>query len=71
MLKNTFRRFVGMVILITFLIAIGVYIYKTWGNSFVWGALGWGLSLLGIFAAVVWVAARADRRIRERERSER
>ncbi|HLO04032.1 MAG TPA: hypothetical protein VK191_13060 [Symbiobacteriaceae bacterium] len=71
MLKNTFRRLVGGLILFTFLLAIGVYIYKTWGNTFVWGALGWGLSLLGIIALVIWAAARADRRIRERERSER
>lgn len=71
MLKNTFRRFIGSVILITFLIAIGVYIYKTWGNAHVWGALGWGLSLMAIFAVVIWAAARADRRIRERERTER
>lgn len=71
MLKNTFRRFVGMLILLTFAVAVGVYIFKTWGNSFVWGALGWGLSLLAIFAAVLWVAYRADKRLRANERTEK
>jgi hypothetical protein len=71
MLKNTFRRFIGGLILFTFLIATGVYIYKTWGNSQVWSALFWGSTLLGLIALVVWIAARADRRLRDQERSER
>lgn len=71
MLKNSFRRFTGGLILFTFLIALGVYVYKTWGNAEVWSALFWGSTLLGIFALIVWIAARADRRIRAQERSER
>jgi hypothetical protein len=71
MLKNSFRRLTGGLILFTFLIATGVYVYKTWGNSEIWGALFWGSTLLGILALIVWIAARADRRIRARERSER
>jgi hypothetical protein len=67
MLRNKFRRFTGGLILFTFLIAIGIYIEKTWGNPAIWGALGWGMTLLALFGLVLWVAYRADRRLRNQE----
>jgi hypothetical protein len=67
MLRNKFRRFTGGLILFTFLIAIGVYIQKTWGNPAIWGALGSGITLLALFGLVLWAAYLADRRLRKRE----
>ena len=67
MLKNTFRRLVGLLILAVMGVAVLRFLFQTWGNRYLLPALGWGLSLLLIIGLVLWGAYRADRHINKWE----
>jgi hypothetical protein len=66
MLKNTFRKLVGILILIVFGVAVFQFTRQTSGNQYVLGALGSGLWLLAPMVAVIGLAWWADRRMRRR-----
>lgn len=66
MLKNTFRKLVGLLILIVFGVAVFQFTRQTSGNEYVSGALLSGLQVLAPFAVVIGLAWWADRRMRSR-----
>lgn len=66
MLKNTFRKLVGLLILIVFGVAVIQFTRQTSGNEYIPGALFSGLQILAFFAVVIGLAWWADRRIRRR-----
>lgn len=66
MLKNTFRKLVGILILLVFGVAVFQFIRQTIGNEHVLAAISSGMWLLAFFAAVVGLAWWADRRMRRR-----
>jgi len=66
-LKNTFRKLIGYLILIVFGIAIVRFAQQTWGNQYVLAAIGWGSTLIILLAGVLWLAYLFDRRMKKRE----
>lgn len=66
MLKNTFRKLVGVLVLIVFGVAVFQFIRQTTGNQYVLGALTSGMWLLGFFAVIIVLAGWVDRRKRRR-----
>lgn len=66
MLRNSFRRFTGLVIMVVFGIAIFQFFRQTQGNPFVGGALASGAKLLLLLALVLWLFYLLDRRINRR-----
>lgn len=66
MLKNTFRKLVGYLILIVFGVAVFQFARQTSGNEHVWGALGSGFWVLAPMVVVIGLAWWADRRMRRR-----
>ncbi len=67
MLKNTFRKLVGILILVVFGVAIYRYAQQTSGNPYVAGAIFSGAKFLLFIALVLWVVYMADRRMKKRE----
>ena len=67
MLKNTFRRLVGILIVAVMGIAVLRFLVQTWGSRYLLPALGWGMSLIVIIGLILWGAYRADRHINKRE----
>lgn len=67
MLRNKFRKFVGILILVVFGVAIYRYAQQTSGNPYVSGAIFSGLKFLLFLALVLWVVYLADRRMKKRE----
>lgn len=68
MMRNTFRKVMGAVILLAFGVGIYAYIRQTRGNAFVGSALGFGLKVLLFLALVLGVVYMIDRRVNRRER---
>lgn len=66
MLKNTFRKLVGILILIVFGVAVIQFTRQTSGNEHLLGALGSGFWVLAPMVAVIGLAWWADRRMRRR-----
>jgi hypothetical protein len=64
-LKNTFRKFTGGVILLVFGIAIFRFIQQTSNNQYVGGAVAFGLKFLLFLALVLWVVYLLDRRMKK------
>lgn|GEM_PF-1814068 len=64
MLKNTFRRLVGILILVVFGIAIFQFSRQTAGNAYLWDALSAGFWLVVFLFAIVGLAGWVDRRKR-------
>lgn len=67
MLKNTFRRLIGYLIVIVFGIAIFRFVQQTWGNQYVLAAIGWGSALIILLGGVLYLAYLFDRRMKKRE----
>lgn len=65
-LKNLFRKVIGLLVLALFAVALIQYFRQTAGNPYVWSALGSGMSMLLLLAAVLGVVWWADRRTRVR-----
>lgn len=65
MLKNRFRKLVGVLILLVFALAVVQFTRQTAGNAFVGPALLSGLGFLAFLAAVLGLAYWADRRTRQ------
>lgn len=66
MLKNVFRKLIGLLVVALFAVAVVQYFRQTSGNPYVWSALGSGLWILLPLAAVLSVVWWADRRMRAR-----
>lgn len=66
MLKNTFRKLIGFLILIVFGVAVFQFTRQTAGNEYVSGALRSGMWLLLFLAAIIGLAGYVDRRKRKR-----
>lgn len=66
MLKNTFRKLVGILILIIFGVAVFQFTRQTSGNEHVAPALTSGIWLLSFLAVVIGLAWWVDRRKRAR-----
>lgn len=66
MLRNSFRKFTGILILLVFGVAVFQFSRQMTGDANVLGALSSGAWLLAFFAAVVGLAWLADRRLRQR-----
>ncbi len=64
MLKNTFRKLMGLIILIVFGVAIVRFVQQTQGNEYVGGALASGLKLLLFLALLLYVVFLIDRRMK-------
>ncbi len=67
MLKNTFRKLIGYLIVIVFGIAIFRFVQQTWGNQYVLAAIGWGSALIILVGGVLYLAYLFDRRMKKRE----
>lgn len=67
MLRNKFRRFIGLLILATFGLAVFQYARVTSGSPFVLDALKSGFILLAFLAAVVFLMFQVDKRMKKRE----
>jgi len=65
-LKNLFRKLIGLLVIALFAVALVQYFRQTAGNPYVWPALGSGMSMLLVLAAVLGVVWWADRRSRIR-----
>lgn len=62
MLKNRFRKLVGILLIIVFAIAVVQYFRQTSGNPYAVAALTSGMWLLAFLASVVGLAWWVDRR---------
>lgn len=67
MLRNKFRKLVGIIILAVFGLAVYRYAVQTSGNPYVAGAIFSGVKFLLFLALVLWVVYLADRRMKKRE----
>ena len=67
MLRNKFRKIMGVVVVLVMGVAIWQYIRQTSGNEYVAGALFSGLKFLLFLALVLWLVYFFDRRSRKRE----
>lgn len=62
MLKNRFRRLVGILLIVVFAVAVVQYFRQTSGNPYVGAALTSGMWLLAVLSAVIGLAWWVDRR---------
>jgi len=67
MMKNTFRKIVGILILAVMGIAIFRYTQVTAESSFVLGALASGMKLLLFLGLVLYVVYLYDRRLKKKQ----
>ncbi|MDF2631186.1 MAG: hypothetical protein K0R39_5017 [Symbiobacteriaceae bacterium] len=67
MLKNTFRKFTGILILLVFGVAVIQYFRQTASDPYLWDALGFGSKIILFLALVLWVVFLADRRMKKRQ----
>jgi membrane protein implicated in regulation of membrane protease activity len=67
MLRNKFRKFIGIVILVVFGVAIVRFAAQTSGNLYVGGALAFGLKVVLFLALILWLVYLFDRRVNKRQ----
>ncbi|OTA40661.1 MAG: hypothetical protein A6D92_14695 [Symbiobacterium thermophilum] len=67
MLKNVFRKVIGLLVVALFAMGVVQYVRQTAGSPYVWSALASGLWILLPLAAAIGAAWWADRRARARE----
>lgn len=65
MLKNTFRRVTGVLLLAVFGVAIWQFFRQTAGNEYVGGAVAFGAKVLLFIALVLWLVYLYDRRLKK------
>ncbi|HYG57628.1 MAG TPA: hypothetical protein VD902_06135 [Symbiobacteriaceae bacterium] len=65
MMKNTFRKLIGILILGIFGVAIYRYVQVTATNSYVGEALAFGLKVLLFLALVLYLVYLYDRRLKK------
>lgn len=66
MLKNRFRKLVGILLVAVFGVAVFQYFRQTAGNQYVVAAFSSGLWLLVFLAVIIGLAWTVDRRKRQR-----
>lgn len=66
-LKNVFRKVIGLLVVALFAMGVVQYVRQTAGSPYVWSALASGLWILLPLAAAIGAAWWADRRARARE----
>jgi hypothetical protein len=67
-LKNTFRKLTGILILLVMGVAVFQYVRATEGSPLVASALGSGLKLLLFLGLVLYVVFLFDRRLKKNQR---
>lgn len=67
MLRNRFRKLVGVLILLVMGVAVFQYLRQTSGNQYVADAIFSGLKLLLALALILWLVWLYDRRLKKRE----
>ncbi|HYF94357.1 MAG TPA: hypothetical protein VD969_19225 [Symbiobacteriaceae bacterium] len=67
MLRNTFRRVLGILILLVMGVAVVQFIRQTSANPFVGNALTFGLKVVLFLALVLWIVFMVDRRVNKRQ----
>ena len=67
MLKNTFRKVTGILILLVFGVAIFQFIRQTSSDPFLGNALAFGLKVILFLALVLYAVFLFDRRINKRQ----
>jgi cbb3-type cytochrome oxidase subunit 3 len=67
MLRNTFRKVIGVVVLLVFGVAVARFAYQTKGDPYVGGALAAGIKFVLFLALVLWLVYLFDRRMKKRE----
>lgn len=65
MLKNTFRKFIGGLIIAVFAIAVFQFVRQTSGNQYVGDAVFFGLKVVLFLALILWVVYLMDRRMKK------
>ena len=65
MLKNTFRKLTGIIILLVMGIAVVQYFRMTSGNALVGSALAFGMKFVLFLALVLYVVFLFDRRLKK------
>lgn len=66
MLRNKFRKFTGIVIVLVFAFAIFKFAQQTQGNEYVWPAVAAGVKFLAFLAAVLGAVYYYDQRLKKR-----
>lgn len=66
MLKNKFRKFTGILILLVFAFAIFKFAQQTQGNEYLWSAVAAGFKFLAFLAAVLGAVYYYDQRLKKR-----
>lgn len=67
MLKNTFRKLVGILLVLIFGVAIVKFLQQTAGSQYLGGALSFGLKVLLVLALLLWGAFLYDKRVNRRQ----
>ncbi|HYF80702.1 MAG TPA: hypothetical protein VD973_26630 [Symbiobacteriaceae bacterium] len=67
MLKNTFRKFTGILILLVFGVAVIQFFRQTSSDPYLWNALAFGSKIVLFLALVLWLVFLADRRMNKRQ----
>lgn len=67
MLKNTFRRVTGILVLLVFGVAVFQFVRQTSDNPYLGNALAFGLKVILFLALVLWVVFLFDRRLKKRQ----
>lgn len=65
MLKNAFRKLMGILIVGIMGVAVFQYFRQTAGNEYVGSALAFGLKVLLVIALALWVVFLFDRRLKK------
>lgn len=66
LLRNRFRKLVGVLILLVMGVAVFQYLRQTSGNEYVVDAIFSGMKFLLVLALVLWLVWLYDRRLKKR-----
>lgn len=67
MLKNRFRKLIGVLVIVIMLVAIVRYVQQTAGTGYMWSSLLSGAMLIGVLFGILWLVYRYDQRLKKRE----
>ncbi|HEY3369131.1 MAG TPA: hypothetical protein VGK74_29095 [Symbiobacteriaceae bacterium] len=68
MLRNRFRMFTGVLVLLAFGVGVFAYIRQTRGNPYVGEAMSFGIKIVLFLAIILGVVYLIDRRVNQRPR---